>query len=209
MDTDTSDEAGSQRIIEARTILEEEIGAKVLDALQVFVDARIKARLAEFFSGAVEAESSPNTIQSMLHLVEEEIRDPFATQTATEIGEQLGVSEEAVQQLEASGELFSIMRPGGRGREYPAFQAWDGIAGKALADILRLLQPASGAMAFGFFSGKTMDLEDCAPIEILLGKLLAKRPLRQTAHKLLQASYDERLAYVQGSAVAYRHEVRS
>lgn len=210
MPAEPSNEDGSQQILEANNILEEKIGSTALQALRILIDARVEARFKEFLAEAVVAsERSPLALQSKW-TSEDEGRDPFESLTAEEIAKLLGISKESVRQREASGELFSINRPArSRCREYPAFQAWDGIAGKPLRDILQILPSGSGAMAFGFFSGKTMDLEDCAPIEILLGRILDKRPLGRGAHRLLQASYYERLACVKGSAVAYRHQVMS
>ena len=73
---------------------------------------------------------------------------------------------------ERAGELFSVLRTGRkRGREYPAFQAWSGIAGKPLAKVLAALGSASGAVAYGFFTSPTDLLGGVTPIEVLIGKL--------------------------------------
>jgi hypothetical protein len=105
---------------------------------------------------------------------------------------------------ERAGELFSVLRPGRkRGREYPAFQAWQDIAGKPLAQVLAALGPASGTAAYGFFTSPTDLLCGLTPIEALTGKLTNPRDLEPEVRKFLSADAVERLKAVEEAARAY------
>lgn len=119
--------------------------------------------------------------------------------TALELGQALGVSDQTVRGRERAGELFSILRPGRRrGVEYPAFQAWPGIAGEPLAKTLAALASpdgtrASSTLAYAFFSGRTDLLGGLTPIEVLLGRLTTPRDLEPEVRALLGAPATERL----------------
>jgi len=109
-----------------------------------------------------------------------------------------------VRLRERAGELFSVLRPGRkRGREYPAFQAWPGIAGKPLAQVLAALGPARGAAAYGFFTSPTDLLGGRTPIEELTGKLTIARDLEAEVQELLSAEAAERQRAVEDAAHAY------
>jgi hypothetical protein len=80
-------------------------------------------------------------------------RDPVRPLSATELGDALGLSEEAVLSAERVGKFFSIVRPNrGLSREFPEFQAWHGIAGKPLEQVLAALGRPTGPIAYAFFT---------------------------------------------------------
>lgn len=93
--------------------------------------------------------------------------DPVEPLTAAALGQALGnVSEEMVRAREQAGQLFSIVRPArNRGREYPAFQAWRGVAGEPLAKVLVILRAHGGTAAYGFFTSPNTELAGLTPIE--------------------------------------------
>ena len=134
--------------------------------------------------------------------------DATAPLTALELGQALGVSDQTVRGRERAGELFSILRPGRRrGVEYPAFQAWPGIAGEPLAKTLAALASpggtrASSTLAYAFFSGRTELLGGLTPIEVLLGRPTTARDLEPDVRALLAATATERLEAVVRAAQA-------
>lgn len=120
---------------------------------------------------------------------------PEALVSAVELGVALGVGDETVRLRERNGELFSLLRPGRkRGREYPAFQAWSGIVGSPLTEVLKALGAVGGAVAFGFFTTPTELLGGLTPIEAMLGSLTKPRDLTADEAALLAASSPARLA---------------
>jgi hypothetical protein len=130
--------------------------------------------------------------------------DPVAPLSAAEMGQALGLHEQSVRTRERAGELFAILRPGRkRGGEYPAFQAWPGIAGEPLAKTLAALasgQPvgmrAASTLAYTFFTSRTELLGGLTPIEVLLGRLTQARVLEAEVQALLGAPAAERLEAV-------------
>jgi len=136
--------------------------------------------------------------------------DPSEPLSASALGERLYVGEEQVLAREASGELFSIVRPARmRGREYPAFQAWPGIAGAPLAQVLKVLgAPATGGpAAYGFFISKSDLLADLTPIEVMVGRLTLPREVDLLAQQLLAFTQIIRFDAVMGAAGAYRADL--
>lgn len=129
--------------------------------------------------------------------------DPVAPLSAIELGRSLGLGDESVRERERAGTLFSILRPATkRGSEYPAFQAWPGIAGEPLERALTALAPADGAGAYGFFTSVTDLLAGLSPIEVLLGKPLTTREFDADATRLLNAPGEDRLVAVEKAAAA-------
>lgn len=136
--------------------------------------------------------------------------DPSEPLSASALGERLNVGEEQILEREASGVLFSIVRPARmRGREYPAFQAWPGIAGVPLAQILKVLgAPATGGpAAYGFFTSKNDLLVDLTPIEVMVGRLTLQRAVDLLAQRLLASTQAIRFNAVMGAARAYRADL--
>lgn len=204
--------AQAEDLQHAQDLLKRVLDPEVERALEVVIEfnvaKQVSERISELANAAVIGAANVTVVSlTERHRAIAEENDPFEPLTAATLGKALGVSDETIRRREANGEIFSIMRPTRqRGREFPAFQAWDGIAGEPLARILKALQPESGAMAHSFFVAKTMDLEGLAPIEVMVGRILVHRPLGKGALELLKASASERLAYVEGSAIAFRNE---
>lgn len=130
--------------------------------------------------------------------------DPISPLSADELGKALGVNEETVRLREQAGELFSIVRPQrNRGREYPAFQAWPGVAGEPLAQVLAILRPHGGTAAYGFFTSPNEELVGLSPIEVLIARVTNARELDKHTALLLSAPANERIAVVMEAASAY------
>ena len=129
-------------------------------------------------------------------------RDPAEALSAVQLAAVLGVTDETVRNREAAGELFSILRPGRkRGREYPAFQAWEGVAGAPLKDILAALGRPTGPVAYAFFTSAQDTLAGLSPLEALVG--LTPREVSPEAQEFLRAGAPERLAVVVQAAQTY------
>lgn len=129
---------------------------------------------------------------------------PMYPMTAAQMGAALGgLSEQAVLERERAGALFSVRWPGrATTREYPAFQAWSGVAGVALTRVLQTLAPLSATDRYGFFAASTDLLGGLTPIEALTGTCTWDRLLDVEAQLLLAAATHERLRAVLGAAQA-------
>ena len=178
--------------------------APVLELLQSWVEATVDARVLQ---RQIELKRTIDLVEDAdaLHTPTAATADPTEPLSASALGQALGgLSDETVRQRERAGELLSILRPGRkRGREYPAFQAWPGIAGEPLARILAALGPASSTAAYGFFTSPTDLLGGLTPIEATLGGLTSPRRLDQETRDLLAADPQARLAAVVKAAQAY------
>ncbi|PNG49167.1 MULTISPECIES: hypothetical protein [unclassified Variovorax] len=129
-------------------------------------------------------------------------RDSAESLSAVELGGVLGVTDETVRNREQAGELFSILRPGRkRGREYPAFQAWDGVTGEPLRQVLAALGRPSGPAAYGFFTSPQDTLAGLTPLEALVG--LTGREVAPEAQEFLGSDASDRLAVVLQAAQTY------
>lgn len=138
------------------------------------------------------------------------LTNPSEPLSASALGEQLNVSEECIHEREARGELFSTVRPARmRGREYPAFQAWPGVVGAPLAQVLAVLgAPATnGPAAYGFFTSRTDLLADLTPVEVMIGRLTLLRTIDEDAQWLLASPEAVRFNAVMGAAGAYRADL--
>lgn len=129
--------------------------------------------------------------------------DPVAPLSAAELGVLLGESEQSVRSRENSGELFSIWRASrNRGQEYPTFQAWPGVVGDSLTQILAALvplgqpHPVGGTAAYGFFTSPTDLLGGLSPLELLLGRVIGSRHVDRHAIQALQGDHPTRLELV-------------
>lgn len=133
-------------------------------------------------------------------------RDPAEALSAAQLAAVLGVTDETVRNREAAGALFSILRPGRkRGREYPAFQTWEGVAGEPLKDILAALGRPSGPAAYAFFTSAQDTLAGLSPLEALVG--LTPREVSPEAQEFLRAGAPERLAVVVQAAQTYASQL--
>ena len=128
--------------------------------------------------------------------------------SASEFGRALGgLNEEEVRQPERTGAVFSVQMSGRqRGREYPAFQSWSGIAGRPLAAVIEVLKELGGAAAYAFFSARNRDLADLTPVELLWGATTRSRQLSAQASDLLKLSADERLDITLAAAQVFHAE---
>lgn len=175
----------------------------VLELLQSWVEATVDARVLQRQIELARSELAPG--EFALQAPAAPAPDPTEALSASALGQALGgLSDETVRQRERAGELFSILRPGRkRGREYPAFQAWHGIAGEPLARILAALGPVSSTAAYGFCTSPTDLLGGLTPIEATIGHLTSPRNLDAETRQLLAAAPPERLAAVVKAAQAY------
>jgi len=188
----------------AKALSQAGVPPDVLELLQSWVEVTVDARIVQRHlqlrraiedvqEGAAQREAQDSSA------------DPAQPLSASELGQALGgLSDETVRVRERAGELFSVLRPGRkRGREYPAFQAWSGIAGKPLAEVLAALGSTSGTVAYGFFTSPTDLLGGLTPIEALIGKLTNPRNLEPEVQQLLSNDAVERLKAVEHAARAY------
>ncbi|NIF51606.1 hypothetical protein [Burkholderia sp. Ax-1724] len=112
-----------------------------------------------------------------------------------------GIGDETVRQRERAGELFSILRPGRkRAREYPALQAWAGITGEPLRQVLKALDEPGCAEAYAFFTSPNDLLGGLTPIEAMLGKIGSERDVDDDARRLLSTSPSDRTEAVSHAA---------
>jgi hypothetical protein len=180
------------------------VPADVLALLQSWVEVTVDARVVQRH---LQLRSAIEDVQE--DVAQREAQAPSAAPTqplsATELGQALGgLSDETVRVRERAGELFSVLRPGRkRGREYPAFQAWNGIAGEPLAKVLAALGSTSGTVAYGFFTSPTDLLGGLSPLEVLIGKLTNPRTVEPEVRQLLAGGAVERLQAVEHAARAY------
>lgn len=97
-------------------------------------------------------------------------RDTADMGSAEELAAALGVSAETVRRRTHEGKLFAVLGPGRkRGREYPMFQVWPGIAGKPLETVLEALGSLEGPQAYQFMTTPGDFLGGLTPIEVLVG----------------------------------------
>lgn len=96
---------------------------------------------------------------------------PMHHLTATEIGFELHLGDQMVNKLRQDGYLYGYL-PNGRkrGRVYPAFQAWAGIYGEPLRQVLQAFEGAKGSALDDFFAGESLYLGGITPVEALLGQ---------------------------------------
>jgi hypothetical protein len=129
-------------------------------------------------------------------------RDSAESLSAVQLGRLLGVTDETVRNREQAGELISILRPGRkRGREYPAFQAWDGVAGEPFKQVLAALGRPSGPAAYGFLTSPQDTLAGLTPLEALVGA--TGREVAPEAQEFLSSDAGDRLAVVLQAAQTY------
>lgn len=182
--------------------------SSVLDLLQSWVEVTVDARVVQ---RQIELKRAIDSVQveMVLHDPSAPTVNPVQPLSAAELGQALGgLSDETVRQRERAGELFSILRPGRkRGREYPAFQAWPGIAGQPLATAFATLNSsgsaAGGTSAYAFFTSPTDLLGGLTPIEALVGRLTTTRDVDAHTQDLLDAAPEERLQAVVKAAEAH------
>lgn len=166
----------------------------------------LKEELADVLIDYVDLKvSTEKAVADIIGDAERELaarRDPAEALSAAQLAAVLGVTDETVRNREAAGELFSILRPGRkRGREYPAFQAWEGVAGAPLKEILIALGRPSGPVAYAFFTSPQDTLGGLSPLEALVG--LTPREVSPEAQEFLRSGAPERLEAVVQAAQTY------
>lgn len=127
---------------------------------------------------------------------------PMHLLTAAEIGFELHLGDQMVNRLRQDGYLYGYLPDGRkRGRVYPAFQAWAGIYGEPLRQVLQALGSAEGWQMDEFFAGEPLALGGVTPVEALLGRaFLHRREASGLAAVVLGMPPDKRLARVVGAA---------
>lgn len=101
---------------------------------------------------------------------------PMHLLTAAEMGFELHLGDQMVNKLRQDGYLYGYLPDGRkRGRVYPAFQAWAGIYGEPLRQVLEALGDAEGWQIDDFFAGEQLELGGVTPVEALLGKAFLHR----------------------------------
>jgi len=176
---------------------------EVLALLRSWMDVKMSAELSrqpELLDLMGEAEAAG---QQDTPVVTD--KDPTQPLTAIEMGQALGgLGEDTVRVRERGGDLFAILRPGRkRGREYPAFQAWPGVTGAPLTQLLSVLGRSDGPAAYGFFTSPNDLLLGLTPIEALAGVLTLQRGLGSAANTFLAEPHAVRLQAVLAAAHAY------
>lgn len=126
-----------------------------------------------------QLEQSSEVIASMANsIVQYRMGEAGTLVTGKEFAVLLNITEEAVRLRYQNGKLISIIREGReRGRGYPVFQAWPGIDGPPLEQILPALGylgPSQGsvsgaAQVYQFFTGTHELLGGLTPIQVLTG----------------------------------------
>jgi hypothetical protein len=85
-------------------------------------------------------------------------------------------TESGAIQLRQDGYLYGYLPDGRkRGHVYPAFQAWAGIYGEPLRQVLQALGNAEGWQIDDFFADESLDLGGITPVEALLGQAFLHR----------------------------------
>jgi len=127
---------------------------------------------------------------------------PFELLSANEFGHRLGLSDESVRLRERSGEVFSVIEPGRkRGRRYPEFQLWPGLAGEPLKRILGRLPGIDGASLYQFFTSPAMELAGLSPLQVLT--TIDTEAAGAEAAELLREPVERRLAAVESAAESF------
>ena len=192
----------------AAALIRAGLSTRVVDILRSWVDLTIEVRALGLQIQVLRAQDSSHAENPNIGEPTSPFGDPAAPLTAAELGIRLGLGDESVRQRERARKLFSILRPGRkRGREYPAFQAWPGVAGEPLERSLAALAPADGSVAYLFFTSLTDELGGLSPVEVLLGKPLSARRLEPDTTQLLNAPKEERLFAVEKAAAAMAAEI--
>ena len=181
----------------------------VVSTILVLVNITAEAQLAKQQIALKRDELTPASTQQRGTGVRPAARDPLEPLSAAALGKLLGLHEASVRSRERAGALFSVLREGRkRGQEFPAFQAFPGVAGTALEQTLAALVPpgstgpVEGPVAYGFFTSPTDLLADLAPVEVLLGRKLSQRSVDPAADDVLQQPHEARLQLVIDTARA-------
>jgi len=132
---------------------------------------------------------------------------PFELLDARALGRALGdIPGDEVAMRRARGELFAVsVQSQGVDRLYPAFQAWSGINGAPLRQVLQALGPeVDDAGALIFFMTRSEDSGHLTPVEVLRGHAgPGAGTLSKDAEAILAMPHKRRLAGVEAMARAF------
>jgi hypothetical protein len=195
-----ADHLGARRLCELidrkdeefRTALEKSgLPAETIVLFTSFVDFRLDSQAALY-----ELEFS-RLLQSIKG------RDTADMGTAEELAAALNVSAETVRRRTLSRTLIAVLGPGRkRGREYPMFQAWPGIAGAPLEAVLKALGRPEDAQAYQFMTTPNEALGGATPIEVLVGEAPEDAELAPGLREFLKEDDQTRLRAVVEAAAA-------
>ncbi|MEN3291993.1 MAG: hypothetical protein V7642_1246 [Burkholderiales bacterium] len=192
-------------LVEHKTLVE--FNADTLGALDKLIEQRVNEQVNAIFQKlARNAEQAASGVAIPAASVVPQPADAADVRsdmlTANQIGAALGVSDETVRLREQQGELFAVLQPGRkRGRQYPGFQLWPGVAGEPLKRVLARLG-GRGASAYQFLTSRNMDLASLSPLQVLSGRGMT--PSDQVdAQDLLALCDADRLAAVERAANAF------
>lgn len=160
---------------------------------------QIRALFEDMVNELVETKSALTTLAT--NVTRELVGEPGKLISGNDLARMLGVSEEAVRQRLQAGKLIAILSDGReRGRGFPVFQAWAGIAGVPLEKVLKAFgyegpgKTVDAADAFLFLVSRNDLLGDFTPVEVLTGAGLFPQDIE--AEEFLAKPYQERLAFV-------------
>ena len=164
--------------------------------IELEVIRRVEPYLLEVFARLTTPVAEPRAAQAPA-------RRPPELLSANEFGHRLGLSDESVRLRERAGELFSVIEPGRRrGRRYPEFQLWPGLAGEPLKRILARLAGVDGASAYQFFTSPAMELAGLSPLQVLSTATDPQAGATEAA-ALLREPAERRLAAVESAAESF------
>lgn len=170
-----------QRVLTAKLHKSETSREEIIDAMISLMDLRLGAQAALFELQIAKV------VQSL------QGRDTTEMLTSEELAQALNVSAETVRKRTHAGELIALLGPGRkRGREYPAFQAWEGIAGHPLQQVLEALGKPDATASYQFMTSPTDYLGGLTPLEVLTGNAPQDAPLAEGARQFLQEADDVR-----------------
>jgi hypothetical protein len=192
-----------------------QINAGALDAIDKLIEQRINEQVEQRVNEQVNAifqklalkvdQASSGAVLLESSALQQQLADVAASRemlTANQIGSGLGISDETVRLREQQGEIFAVLQPGRkRGRQYPGFQLWPGIAGEPLKRILARLG-TGGASAYQFFTSPNIDLASLSPLQVLSQRALTPADFAN-AKDLLALPDADRLAAVERAAGAF------
>jgi hypothetical protein len=163
-----------------------------------------EAQLSALLEAALEQLMISNELftEMATAVVKQMVGTPGKLISGNALAQMLGISEEAVRQRLQAGKLIAIISAGReRGRGFPIFQAWEGIAGAPLEQILRAMgyQGPGGAVdaadAFLFFTGRNDLLGNFTPVEVLTGAVVAD-PADIEAFEFMVKPHQDRIEFV-------------
>lgn len=169
------------------------------------LEEKLHAYRGEFEAVATELQRAIELRAEALQISQQATDPPFLD--ATEFARRMGVSDQTIRNLEKEDKLFSVLPVGrARGRQYPTFQLYPGVAGEPLVTTLEVLRGLDGATRYQFFTTPIDLLEGLSPVLVLLGLPQGMEPKPRS---LQHRSLEERRQVVLKAAQAYRDLVEA